>query len=191
MPSITAAKPTDVATWIELQTHAAPTVKLRLAAIRHLFDWWVTGQVVPVNPAVSVRGRSHTVRTGKTPVLDACEARQLLDSIDVSTPAGPRNRARIAPMVFSFAQIGAARAMRVQDVYVEQRQQLPGGVFTHWKAPPFHGARHEASFARALLGPSGVGSSKKSDDSTLGSRVSVIHQTEPGQRDHRHKDESV
>ena len=31
-------------------------VKQRLAAIRHLFDWLVTGQVVPVNPAVSVRG---------------------------------------------------------------------------------------------------------------------------------------
>ena len=25
--------------------HAAPTVKLRLAALRHLFDWLVTGQV--------------------------------------------------------------------------------------------------------------------------------------------------
>ena len=32
-------------------TLAAPTVKQRLAAIRHLFDWLVTGQVVPVNPA--------------------------------------------------------------------------------------------------------------------------------------------
>ena len=36
--------------------HAAPTVKQRLAAIRHLFDWLVTGQVVPPNPAASVRG---------------------------------------------------------------------------------------------------------------------------------------
>ena len=35
---------------------AAPSVKQRLAAIRHLFDWLVTGQVVPVNPAASVRG---------------------------------------------------------------------------------------------------------------------------------------
>ena len=30
---------------------AAPSVKQRLAAIRHLFDWLVTGQVVPINPA--------------------------------------------------------------------------------------------------------------------------------------------
>jgi site-specific recombinase XerC len=31
-------------------------VKQHLAAIRMLFDWLVTGQVVPMNPAASVRG---------------------------------------------------------------------------------------------------------------------------------------
>jgi hypothetical protein len=38
VPSITAVRPLHVATWIELQTqtHAAPTVRQRLAAIRHL-----------------------------------------------------------------------------------------------------------------------------------------------------------
>jgi site-specific recombinase XerD len=122
--SIIAVQPLHVASWIELQTatHSAPTVKQRLAAIRHLFDWLVTGQVVPVNPAASVRGPSHTAKTGKTPVLEAAEARQLLDSIDVSTPAGLRDRALIALMVFSFARVGAALAMRVEDVYVQNRR---------------------------------------------------------------------
>jgi len=117
-------QPLHVATWIELQTQtlAAPTVKQHLAAIRHLFDWLVTGQVVPANPAASVRGPSHTARQGKTPVLDATEARQLLDRIDVTTPAGLRDRALIALMVFSFARIGAVLAMRVEDVYVQQRR---------------------------------------------------------------------
>ena len=42
-------EPLHVATWIEMQTRelAAPSVKQRLAAVRHLFDWLVTGQVVP------------------------------------------------------------------------------------------------------------------------------------------------
>jgi site-specific recombinase XerD len=124
VPSIAAVQPLHVAAWIELQTptHAAPTVKQRLAAIRHLFDWLVTGQIVAHNPAASVRGPSHSVKTGRTPVLDATEARQLLDSIDVSTPAGLRDRALIALMVFSFARVGAALAMRVDDVYVQQRR---------------------------------------------------------------------
>jgi hypothetical protein len=45
-------------TWIEagMRELAAPSVKQRLAAIRQLFDWVVTGEVVPVNPAGSVRG---------------------------------------------------------------------------------------------------------------------------------------
>ncbi|MNP15966.1 Tyrosine recombinase XerC [compost metagenome] len=97
-------------------------MKQRLAAIRHLFDWLVVGQIVPHNPAASVRGPSHTARTGKTPVLDPSEARQLLDSIDISTPVGLRDRALIALMVFSFARIGAALAMKVEDVYTQNRR---------------------------------------------------------------------
>jgi site-specific recombinase XerD len=122
--SITAVQPLHVAAWIERQTQAlsAPTVKQHLAAIRHLFDWLVTGQIVPHNPAASVRGPAHSTKKGKTPVLDAAEARQLLDSIDVSTPAGLRDRALIALMVFSFARVGAALAMRVEDVYVQHRR---------------------------------------------------------------------
>jgi site-specific recombinase XerC len=124
VPDLIAVSPLHVATWIELQTQtlAAPSVKQRLAAIRHLFDWLVIGQVVPHNPAASVRGPSHTRRTGKTTVLDPDEARQLLDSIDISTPAGLRDRALIALMVFSFSRIGAALGMKVEDVYTQNRR---------------------------------------------------------------------
>ena len=122
--SVAAVQPLHVGAWIELQTRerAAPTGKLRLAAIRHLFDWLVMGQVMPINPAASVRGPAHSVRKGKTPVLDPAEARTLLDSIDVSTPIGLRDRALIALMVYSFGRIGAALAMRVEDVFVQNRR---------------------------------------------------------------------
>ncbi len=112
-----------VATWIEGQTrtHAAPTLKQGLAAIRHLFDWLVTGQIVPTNPAGSVRGPSHIVKTGMTPILEAEEARRLLDSIDTRTPAGLRDRALMALMVYSFARIGAALGIKVEDAYTQNR----------------------------------------------------------------------
>jgi site-specific recombinase XerD len=124
VPSLTAVQPLHVATWIEAQTreHAAPTVKQRLAAIRHLFDWLVTGQVVAVNPAASVRGPAHVVRVGKTPVLDPTEARALLDSIDVETVVGLRDRALIGLMVYSFARIGAALVMKVEDIFTQNRR---------------------------------------------------------------------
>ncbi|MBV9509909.1 MAG: tyrosine-type recombinase/integrase [Caulobacteraceae bacterium] len=122
--SITAVQPLHVAAYIETlsRSRSAPTAKQRLAAIRRLFDWLVIGQVIPTNPAASVRGPSHSVRRGKTPVLDPTEARQLLDAIDVATPAGLRDRALIGLMVFSFARIGAALAMRVEDVYIQNRR---------------------------------------------------------------------
>ena len=123
--SITEVQPLHVATWIEIQTTSeasAPTVKQALAAIRHLFDWLVTGQIVPVNPAASVRGPQHIVRQGKTPVLEPEEARLLLDCIDVSTPVGLRDRALIALMVYSFARIGAALGMNVEDAYTQNRR---------------------------------------------------------------------
>ena len=122
--SIADVKPLHVAAYIEHlgRKRSAPTVKQRLAAIRHLFDWLVTGQVMPVNPASSVRGPSHSVKRGKTPVLDPSEARALLDAIGVSTPVGLRDRALIGLMVYSFARIGAALAMKVEDVYVQNRR---------------------------------------------------------------------
>jgi integrase len=55
-------------------------------------------------------------------VLDPLEARALLDAIDVTKPVGLRDRALIGLMVYSFARIGAALAMKVEDVYVQNRR---------------------------------------------------------------------
>jgi site-specific recombinase XerC len=78
VPSIAAVQPVHVSTWIEASTREldAPSVKPRLAALRHLFDWLVNGQVVPVNPAHTVRGLRHVVRGGKTPVTDGAAGRR-------------------------------------------------------------------------------------------------------------------
>jgi site-specific recombinase XerD len=122
--SLGAITPIHVAGWIEEMTgtHSAPTVKQRLAAIRHLFDWLVMGQVMPNNPAHSVRGPKYSRRRGKTPVLSAEEARQLLNSIPTHTLIGMRDRALIGLMTYTFARIGAATSMEVRDVYVQSRR---------------------------------------------------------------------
>ena len=71
---------------------------------------------MPVNPAHTVRGPRHVVTSGQTPVLDPAEARKLLDSIDVSTHSGLRDRALIGLMVYSFARTGAALGTTIEDV---------------------------------------------------------------------------
>jgi integrase len=157
-------QPLHVATWIELraQTLSAPTVKQRLAAIRHLFDWLVVGRVVPHNLAASVRGPSHTARQGKTRVLKLTEARQVLDSIDVTTPIGLRDRALIALMVFSFARVGAALAMRVEDVYTQNRRlwvRLHENGGKRHEMPCHHALK---AYLLAYLDSTGIGDDGKS-----------------------------
>jgi Phage integrase, N-terminal SAM-like domain len=82
--SITAVQPRHVAARIEAQTreHAAPTAKLRLAALRHMFDWLVTGQVMPTNPGrLGARAVAYG-EEGRTAVPSPEEARTLTDAIE-------------------------------------------------------------------------------------------------------------
>jgi integrase/recombinase XerD len=125
-------QPIHVAGYIEqlMLTHSKPTVKQHLAAIRMLFDWLVTGQVIPQNPAHSVRGPRHSVKKGKTAVLSAEEMRVLLDSIDTKTLIGLRDRTLIALMGYTFARIGAVIGMKVEDFYIQKRR---GWVRLHEK----------------------------------------------------------
>ena len=50
-------------------------------------------------------------------MLTEDQARRLLESIDVSTLVGLRDRALIGVMIYSFARIGAVVAMKVEDYY--------------------------------------------------------------------------
>jgi site-specific recombinase XerD len=134
--------------------YSKPSVKQHLAAIRMLFDYLVTGGILPTNPASSVRGPKYSIKRGKTPVLTAEDARELLDSIETDTVIGLRDRALIGVMVFSFARISAAVSMRVED-YVQSgkrwrfRFMEKGGkyneVFAHHNAEEYLDAYIEAA----------------------------------------------
>ena len=141
--ALTTIRPFDVATYIETlqQTHSAPGVKQQLAAVRMLFDWLITGQVVPFNPASAVRGPKHVVKTGKTPVLDGKEWRKLIDAIPTDTVRDLRDRALIATLTYSFARIAAALKMKVEDL----RPQGAG-----WRAPA---ARERRQASRHAVPP--------------------------------------
>ncbi len=129
---VAAVTPMHVAAYVEQlgRIRSKPTVKQHLAAIRMLFDWLVTGQIVATNPAHAVRGPKHSVRKGKTSVLDATEMRDLLGSIDTGGLQGLRDRALIALMGYTFARVGAAVQLTVGDFYVQNRR---GWVRLHEK----------------------------------------------------------
>jgi integrase len=160
--SLDLIEPVVVAAYIEQHQASPPTIKQHLAAVRMLFDWLVTGQIVPHNPATSVRGPKHVVKRGKTPVLTADEARKLLDSIDRSTLIGLRDRALIGLMVFSFARVSAAVAMRVEDFYPEGKRWW---LRLHEKGGKRHEvpAHHNADeYLDAYLKAAGIAKEKRS-----------------------------
>lgn len=156
-------RPYDVATWVEgLQAqHSAPGVKQQLAAVRMLFDWLVTGQIVPSNPASAVRGPKYVVKTGKTPVLESGEWRKLLDTIPCDTVRDLRDRALIATLTYSFARIGAALKMKVEDLRPRGagwtiRLHEKGGKY---HAMPCHHALAEA--LHAYINAAGIAEDRK------------------------------
>jgi site-specific recombinase XerD len=138
-------QPFHVAAFIkELQGQfSPPTVKQHLAALRMLFDWLVTGHVLDVNPAHAVRGPKYVVTKGKTPVLTADEARDLLNSIPTDTLQGVRDRALIGVMVYSFARVNAVLDMKVRDYFSQGRR---GWVRLHEKG----GKEHEVPSHHSL-----------------------------------------
>ncbi len=117
-------QPVHVAGYIEQlgAIRSAPTVKQHLACIRMLFDWLVTGQVMPSNPAHAVRGPRHSVSKGATAVISSAEARELLDSMKAATVVGLRDRALVAVMAFTFARVSAVVGLRVEDYYPQKKR---------------------------------------------------------------------
>ncbi len=156
-------EPIAIAAYIEqLGTNVAkPTVKQNLAAIRQLFDYLVTGGLLPSNPAGSVRGPKYVVTRGKTPVLSGDQMQQLLDSIDTSELIGLRDRALIGLMGYSFARVSAVVTLRVEDYFQQGRRSW---LRLHEKG----GKRHEVpchhsldEYLDAWIAAAGIGDDKK------------------------------
>jgi len=160
--SLDQVSPILIAAYIENHPGSAPTIKQHLAAIRMLFDWLVIGQVVPMNPASSVRGPRHVVKRGKTPVLKADQARVLLDSIKTDSIVGLRDRALIGLMCYTFARVSAVVHMEVGDYYQNGKRWW---IRLHEKGGKQHEvpAHHNAeAYVDAYLDAAGIRDQKKS-----------------------------
>lgn len=107
------------------------SVKQHLSALRRVFDDLVIHQVIPLNPAASVKGPKFSAQRGVTPVLSDEEIRLLVDSIDVTGGEDGqdkgrlmalRDRAIIATMVYSVGRVSAVAEMQVRDFFPQGRQ---------------------------------------------------------------------
>ena len=117
-------RPLMVAAYIEQHPSSLQTIKQHLSAITKMFDYLAMNQIIDANPAASVKGPKYSYSRGKTPVLTPDQTRQLIDSIDIETPLGLRDRALIGAMVYSFARISAVLAMDTDDYFAEGKRWM-------------------------------------------------------------------
>jgi integrase/recombinase XerD len=119
-------EPITVAAYIEtLQRQAAaPTVKQHMAAIRMMFSWLTEKGVLAMNPAREVKTERFSRTEGKTPAFVDGEVQKLLDAIETSTHTGLRDRALLGVLAYTFARIGAAVNLKVEDYYPSGKRFL-------------------------------------------------------------------
>ena len=127
-------EPIVVGLYIEEHPGSPATVKQHLAAIRMLFDYFVSQQVLASNPSSTVKGPRHVVKKGKTPVISAEDVKALLKSVSGERLSEKRDRAMIATMLFSFARVGAVVQMTRAD-YVQRGK-------VHWLRLHEKGSKH-------------------------------------------------
>jgi integrase len=106
--------PALVGNYFDNHSGSPATRKLHLAALRCLFDLFVTRHLMVLNAAACVRGERYQVIEGKTPEITRQQAMDLLVSIDTATVVGLRDLAAIGVMIFTAARAGAIARLRLK-----------------------------------------------------------------------------
>ncbi|HJT76259.1 MAG TPA: tyrosine-type recombinase/integrase [Gemmataceae bacterium] len=126
-------RPAQVAEYFDQLGGSPATRKLHLAALRRLFDLFVTRHLMVLNPAACVRGERYEVIEGKTPEITPPQTRRLIESILTTRtatekpspgqppketvkpcPVGLRDRAICAVLLYTAARAGAVAKLRRQ-----------------------------------------------------------------------------
>ena len=77
-----------------------------------------------MNPAREVKTERFSRTEGKTPAFVDGEVQTLLDAIEMSTHTGLRDRALLGVLAYTFARIGAAVNLKVEDYYPSGKRFL-------------------------------------------------------------------
>lgn len=114
-----AVRPEHVAAWRdELRDRglANATIRRKLTVLRSLYSYLQTYGYVGANPAHGKFVKAPAVpRDGKTVGLSSADCRRLLETPDVATPAGIRDRAILGVLAYSACRVGELVTLKVKD----------------------------------------------------------------------------
>src|SRR6202022_1204152 len=95
-----------------------------MAAIRMMFSWLTEKGILVINPAREVKTPKFSRTEGKTPAFSTEEVQKVLAFIDTSHVGGPRDKAFLAPLAYTFARIGAVVNLKVEDYFQTGKRSL-------------------------------------------------------------------
>ena len=80
--------------------------------------------VLAMNPTREVKTERFSRTEGKTPAFVEGEVQKLLGVIETTTHTGFRDRALVGVLAYTFARIGAAVNLKVEDYYPSGKRFL-------------------------------------------------------------------
>jgi site-specific recombinase XerD len=95
-----------------------------MTSIRILFSCFTEKGILAMNPAGEVKTERFSRPKGKTPAFVDGEVQTLLNSIDTFSQVGLRDRALLGVLAYTFARIGAAVNLKVEDYYPSWKRFL-------------------------------------------------------------------
>ena len=104
---------------LETEGKSIATLRRHLASLRGFFSWLVALRLLPMNPAdrhLVRRIAPDRARDRVFTVLTREQARELLDSVDLSRPTGPRDRTLILTLLNCVLRRSEAASMNLEHL---------------------------------------------------------------------------
>lgn len=115
---------------------AASTRNSRFQAVLFLYSCLYRAGVIPENPGHGLALRPHESRSWRRRPLSRDEITKFLETIDVESKTGFRDRALFELLYSSGLRVGEAAGLKVKDIDFESRQMIVRGKFDRDRMVP-------------------------------------------------------
>ncbi len=138
----------EIRRWLAEQSRArytASSVDRRLSAVRDLYRWLVHEGITDKDCAAAVAGPKRAKTLPRT--MDDASVAKLLDTCDVSTPDGLRDRCFLELLAATGSRISEAAGLKVSDIDIARRQVRLFGKGAKERIVPLYDAAVETALA--------------------------------------------
>jgi len=121
----------------------ASTINSRFHAVSALYSTLYRAGVIAENPAHGLNLKVPEARTWRRRPLTRAEITKFLETIDLASPTGLRDRTLFELLYSSGLRVGEAAALKVKDIDFERRLMIVRGKFDRDRMVPISEVAHD------------------------------------------------